>query len=98
MTVPDNKKYIRPKHVMVQDLDGEAVLLNLDNGQYYGLDAIGFRMYDLLVTTGSFDKTYEVLQQEYQIYPKKLRSDLDKLLKDLLLNGLVSVAQMRNKS
>jgi len=73
----------------VQDLDGEAVLLNLDNGQYYGLDEVGYCMYQLLVTSGSFDAAYEALIQEYDIDPQQLRSDLQKLMDELMVNGLV---------
>ena len=34
------KAYVAPD-VLVQELEGEAVLLNVKNGQYYGLDAVG---------------------------------------------------------
>ena len=85
----DTRKFTKGLHVLVQDLDGEAVLLNLNNGQYYGLDEVGFRMYQLLITSGSLDTTYAALLREYDIDPQQLRSDLQKLLDELLENGLV---------
>jgi hypothetical protein len=76
-------------HVLLQDLDGEAVLLNLSNGHYYGLDAISFRMYSLLVGSETVQAAYEQLLQEYEVAPEQLRADLERFLKHLLDNGLV---------
>ena len=89
MTHSDTRKVTKAPHVLVQDLDGEAVLLNLNNGQYYGLDEVGFRMYQLLITSGSLDTAYEALLREYEIDPQQLRSDLQKLLDNFIENGLV---------
>lgn len=30
------------------DLDGEVVMMSIDNGEYYGLDAVGSRVWALL--------------------------------------------------
>jgi hypothetical protein len=89
MQQSDTRIFTKAPHVLMQELDGEAVLLNLNNGQYYGLDEVGYRMVQLLVSSGSFDTTYKTLLQEYEVDPKKLRSDLEKLLEDLIKNGLV---------
>ncbi|MBN1400973.1 MAG: PqqD family peptide modification chaperone, partial [Anaerolineae bacterium] len=34
---------------LFRELDGEAVLLNLESGHYYGLDEVGTRILSLLV-------------------------------------------------
>jgi hypothetical protein len=33
-----------PDDVLFRDLDGEAVILNLRTGTYFGLDEVGMRM------------------------------------------------------
>ena len=75
--------------VLLQDLDGEAVLLNLANGHYYGLDEISFRMYSLLVSSTSVRAAYEQLLQEYEVSPDQLERDLQEFLDHLVDNGLV---------
>jgi hypothetical protein len=75
--------------VLLQELEGEAVLLNLANGQYYGLDEMGYAMYKILVSSSSVRAAYEALLQEYEVEPGQLRSDLDQFLKHLLENGLL---------
>ena len=86
---------IAAPRVLLQDLDGEAVLLNLANGYYYGLDEISFRMYTLLVNSESVHAAYEQLLEEYDVAPGELQRDLTKLLQHLLDHGLVVRADER---
>ncbi len=37
-----------PDEVIFRELDGEAVILNLDTGIYFGLDAVGTRIWRLI--------------------------------------------------
>ena len=39
--------------VVVRDLAGESVLLNLSTGTYFGLDAVGTRLWHLIAEHGS---------------------------------------------
>ncbi len=88
----DSRRLIQPPHVLLQDLAGEAVLLNLDNGQYYGLDGISYQMYKLLIAADSIEATYQQLLKEYDVEPARLRLDLGRFVVDLLQHGLVVVA------
>jgi len=83
---------IKAPDVLLQDLNGEAVLLNLRNGQYYGLDENSYHMYKTLTSSSSVQAAYEALSQEYEIEPGQLRSDLDQFLEHLLANGLLIYA------
>jgi len=83
---------IKAPDVLLQDLHGEAVLLNLRNGQYYGLDENSYHMYKTLTSSSSVQAAYEALSQEYEIEPGQLRSDLDQFLEHLLANGLLIYA------
>jgi hypothetical protein len=78
--------------VLLQDLEGEAVLLNLRNGQYYGLDENSFHMYKTLISSPSVEAAYAALVNEYEVAPDQLRADLDAFLAHLLENGLLVYA------
>jgi hypothetical protein len=86
------RQVIKAPDVLLQDLEGEAVLLNLANGQYYGLDESSFAMYKTLLSCSSVRAAFENLCQEYAVNPDQLSADLDKFLKDLLENGLLLYA------
>jgi hypothetical protein len=85
----ERRQVSKAPDVLLQDLEGEAVLLNLANGQYYGLDENSYHMYNTLVSSSSVAAAYEALAQEYEVEPGQLRSDLDNFLAHLLENGLL---------
>jgi len=45
--------------VLYQELQGEAVLLNLATGGYFGLDPVGTRIWQLLLENGQLSKIVE---------------------------------------
>src|SRR5690242_14426629 len=87
-----SRQVIKASDVLLQDLEGEAVLLNLKNGQYYGLDENSFHMYKTLTSSSTVVAAYEALCQEYAVEPRQLKTDLDQFLTHLLENGLVVYA------
>ena len=86
------RQVIKAPDVLLQDLEGEAVLLNLKNGQYYGLDENSFHMYKALISSPSVEAACAVLIREYEVEPDQLRADLDAFLAHLLENGLLAFA------
>jgi len=92
MSPSELRQVIQAPDVLLQDLDGEAVLLNLRNGQYYGMDANSYHMYEALTSSSSVQAAYVALLQEYEIEPGQLKSDLDGFLAHLLENGLLIYA------
>jgi hypothetical protein len=82
-----------PRDVLIQELDGEAVLLNLDGGRYFGLDEVGTHMWKALTTSASIASVYEALLAEYDVDPQALRRDLEELVEKLVEHGLVAVAE-----
>jgi len=85
-------RVVVPKHVLVRHLDGESVLLNLESEKYFGLDATGTRMWELVTTAPTVDAAYAQLLEEFEVEPDLLRTHLAELLSRLLENGLLNVA------
>ena len=85
-----------PDHVLVRELVGESVLLNLDSETYFGLDEIGTRFWLLLTESPSIQAAYETLQAEFDVEPEQLRRDLEILLGQLLEQGLLVIRDDQN--
>jgi hypothetical protein len=81
-----------PRHVLVRQLEREAVLLNLDTERYFGLDEVGTRMWFYLTGSDSIETAYQKLLSEYEVEGEVLRRNLTELLDQLLTNGLLDVA------
>jgi hypothetical protein len=78
-----------PDDVVFRELSGESVLLNLESGIYFGLDAVGTRAWQLMVEHGRLDRVLEELLAEYDVPADTLRHDLIDLFVQLTHHGLV---------
>ena len=76
---------------LVSELSGEAVILHLDSEQYFGLDEVGARMWQILMTSDSVSAAFDQMLDEWDVEPERLRSDLADLIEQLRENGLVEV-------
>ena len=74
--------------VVFRELGGEAVLLNLKTGAYFGLDAVGTRVWQLLVEHSSVAQVMEAMLDEYDIDRERLERDLLELCGELCATGL----------
>jgi hypothetical protein len=80
-----------PEHVLARKAAGETVLLNIDNEQYYGLEGVGTRLWELVEAGTTFGETVSTLLGEYEVERDALVGDLSALVVDLQKNGLVVV-------
>ncbi len=78
-----------PEDVMVRDLAGEAVLLHLGTGTYFGLDSVGTRIWHLLAEHQSTAAVVPLLLQEFDVNEHQLRLDLEALVTQLLAQRLL---------
>lgn len=80
-----------PSDVLIQELQGESVLLNLRTGRYFGLDQVGTRMWMALTTAESLQAACDSLLSEYEVEGERLQQDLRHLVEELVGHGLVEV-------
>ncbi|MBS2016687.1 MAG: PqqD family protein [Deltaproteobacteria bacterium] len=77
------------RHVYAREFEGELVLLDLAKGSYYGLDAIGARLWTAITQGHTVAEVAEELASEYDVEPAVLRADLLDLVRNLAEKGLV---------
>ncbi len=85
-------KLTQSDQVLLQQLDDEIILLDLQSGRYFGLQAVGARAWELLAQSGDTDVVFAALLAEYAVDAEILRQDLDELWQGLLQAGLVVTA------
>lgn len=90
MPVPTIDSVVRVSDdVLFQDLHGEAVLLNLKTGVYFGLDAVGSRVWELLAADGRLSNVLEAVTAEFDVSREQGAADLVALAAELAEHGLV---------
>ena len=75
--------------VLSQEVSGETVLLDLNNENYFGLNEVGTRIWQLLQEQDNLEKIYDVLLDEYEVDTKQLRTDFDDIINKLKDTGLI---------
>ncbi len=78
-------------NAIFQELEGEAVLLNLEKERYYGLDDIGLRFWQLINTTNSSEDVVAQTLAEFEVDEATLRDDFAVFLSELEQAGLVTL-------
>ena len=81
-----------PTHVMAREVGDEIVVLDLAGGAYYGLDAVGVRIWQLLGDGKSLAEVCETLLEEFDVARDVLETDLLRLLGELRDKKLVLVS------
>jgi Coenzyme PQQ synthesis protein D (PqqD) len=71
--------------------EGEVAILNLRDGTYYGLDAVGVRIWNLIQEPKTIGEIRNVLVSEYDVEPARCERELLALLQRLADEGLVKV-------
>jgi len=82
--------YKIPDNVFFQEVNGEAVLLSLQGGFYYGLDEVGTTIWQLIGEEQlDPDQVVERLTEIYEVEAEQARNDLGEFLDDLRESGLI---------
>ena len=73
------------------ELDGETMLMGIDSGRYYGLDAVGGDVWRRLATPSSVGEICTALAEDYDGDAAQIEHDVVALLIQLRDEGLVEV-------
>jgi hypothetical protein len=82
-----------PEHVVHRAFEAQMVLLNLQTGQYHGLNPTGGRMVELLEETGSPSEVAALLAKESGLPLEQVAGDVSELCAGLHERGLLEVEQ-----
>lgn len=74
------------------DLDGEVIILDTAKGIYYGLDAVGASIWNLIQQPKTLAEVRSAITEEYEVDPDTCERDLIRLIQSLSSNGLVNVS------
>jgi hypothetical protein len=77
--------------LLFSELDGEAVVLDLGSGNYFGLNSVGARAWELLAQGRHLRAVRDALLKEFDVDESRCEGDLLSLVGQLERDGLVRV-------
>jgi hypothetical protein len=80
-----------PSDVLVRVINGESFILNIQSECYFGLNAVGARIFELLTESDSIGSAFERTRLEFDVDVDTLQVDFDRLIGELLQQGLLEL-------
>lgn len=78
--------------LVVGDMDGEKVMLNIERGKYFALDSIASRIWVIMEKPCTVKDLVSLLVREYDISDEVCLDDVLNFLNTLYSQGLVTIA------
>ncbi|OAB46214.1 lasso peptide biosynthesis PqqD family chaperone [Paenibacillus glacialis] len=82
---------VQSEGFLVSEMDGEKVMLSIENGKYYNLGQIGGRIWELVTSPLSTTGIVEQLMMEYEIEHDVCEQQVYTFLHQLAAEGLIQV-------
>ena len=87
----DSTALARSPDVVYRVVAGEALIVDLNSGHYFGLDPVGTRVWELISEKGTVGGVLAGILGEFEVGEAQARADLERLLAELGEKGLVRV-------
>lgn len=87
--VKGDTRLVAASSATAAEVDGELVLLDVEQGVYYGLNPVGARLWELMQDPISVQALVDKIAEEYSVNRSRCHSDIVNIVQDLLHHGLV---------
>ncbi len=71
------------EEIVASDIDGETVMMSIENGEYYGLDDIGSRIWELIEKPVKVSDLIDTLLERFDVDRETCKKDVLKFLNEL---------------
>ena len=81
--------YGKNEEFIWSELDGEAVLLNVKSGDYFGLNDTGLSFWEKVDGQRSLSAIVDLMLEEYEVERAVLMADMAELAQEMAAKGLL---------
>jgi hypothetical protein len=81
----------RKPGLLFNEIDGEVVMLSIENGEYYGMDKVGSRIWNLLEEPISLQQLLKMLLKEYNVSEMQCFHETRIFLQNLMYKKLIRI-------
>jgi len=90
-TISTQSIVVASKDQISCELEGEAAILNLKSGTYFGLDPVGATIWSLIAQPRRVAEIRNALVDQFEVEAERCGRDLIQLLGELDAHGLIQV-------
>lgn len=87
-----DRTFVRTDDHISTKLDGEEVILHRGSERYFGLNAVGTRLWDLLEEPRTIEDLVTTIREEFDVSEERSREDVESFVDDLEAADLIEVS------
>jgi len=80
------------EEIVASDIDGETVMMSVENGKYYGLDNVGSRIWELIERPVKISKLIDTLLEQFDVDRETCEKDVLTFLNQLNEDKILTVS------
>lgn len=84
------KKYLRNSKTISGRLHDEIIMMDLDQGKYFSLNAVATQIWDFLGESKAIDEICSLLMDQYEVDLDECCKEVEEHLNEMVKLGLVS--------
>ena len=85
------------EELVASEIDGETVMMSIENGKYYGLDNIGSFIWEQIESPVSVSDLMDMILLDYDIDRETCERDVMAFLKKLYDDDIILVQALENR-
>ena len=93
MEIAPNQKIVRKEEVLASNLEDELVMMNLESDSYYGMNAVGSRIWELLERPLALAELYALLQEEFDVDGETCQRDVLPFIQKIIDEKLLRIIE-----
>ncbi len=75
--------------IISSHIDDEVVMMSIESGEYYGLNPVASRIWEILETPYSFQQLIDILLKEFDVDREKCEKDVQTFLNQMIKKKLI---------
>jgi len=87
-----NSTIKRNPELVSSNVDGEKVMMSIESGEYFGLDSVGSRIWELIENPIQVEKLIELLLDEFDVEKEQCEADTVDFLDQLFEKRLIIIS------
>lgn len=86
-----DSKIVRETHLVFNEMDGETIMMSIENGEYYGMNSMGSRIWSLLETPKTVSEICDTLLPDFDVTLEQCVKDLLPFLNRMAVKKVVKI-------
>lgn len=86
------QRWVRDDTLQAVEMDGEFVMMGLDQGEYYAVKGVAATLWRHLAEPRDLDTLCALVAEEYDVTPEACRADVAAFIEQLTGKGMVLAA------